>query len=629
MSRASVIHAQGVHFAYPPIDPSIPAVPVLTDLSFEVAAGECLALMGANGAGKTTLCSLVTALAPQLTGGKLRGQLVVLGQDVAQSKPGALAGRVGITFQEVEHQLFNATVEAEVAWGLEALGLPPAEIEQRIQWALEVVGLDIARSRPPASLSGGQQRRLALAVAVAPRPELLVLDEPFSGLDPAGSREVWDALAALRQESAAAILMTESKPEVVLALADRVAILNHGRVALEGSPRAIFGVPKSGMSALREMGVAVPQLARLAAELNARDGTSLDFLTLGEAGAQLNCTPPTVDAARCGPIVGASRCAPTEPHEPREQSRGLETPAALYFEQITFNYPNGPPVLQEIELAIPAGRFVALLGANGSGKTTLAKQTIGLLRPVAGRVWVGGKEASQLSVGQLAHQVGYLFQHPERQIFASTVRDEVAFGPRNLGLELDVVEKRVTAALDRFKLTDLAASPPAVLSYALRRLVTLASVAAMEPAILVLDEPTVGLDAPGRETTLEWAHELHAAGGTVLLVTHDMAAAAQVEQIVVLDAGQVIANASPAEIFNRPELLARAALEPPPIAALAQELGLPAGVLDVDAFLKAYVVEPEIKETARRIYAERSLDKGSQDPLAPATDAGCLVDEKH
>jgi len=565
MSQALILRSADLSFAYPRLAPTLPADPVFTNLSLELAAGECLALMGANGAGKTTFCRLVTALAPQLTGGELSGRLEVLGHPVSQINATALAGRVGITFQEIEHQLFNATVEAEVAWGLEALGLAPAEMEQRIDWALGVVGLDVERSRSPAALSGGQQRRLALAVALAIRPELLVLDEPLSGLDPAGTREVLTALTALRQETQAAILITESNAEAVSELADRVAVLAHGRIALHGSPREVFGRPDQ----LEALGVTAPQLARLAAGLNAKLDSSYDFLTLDEAESAL-CeiefqAPPS-------PI----------PHSPLPVAQ-----PAVRFETITFHYPDGPPVLQNIDLDIPAGQYLALLGANGSGKTTLAKHIIGLLRPAGGRVWVGGQKAAELSVGQLAQQVGYLFQHPERQIFASTVWDEVAFGPRNLGLAGAKLEARVTAALERFVLTDLAQTPPAVLSYALRRMVTLASVAAMEPSILVLDEPTVGLDAPGRTATVDWCRELHAAGKTVRLVTHDMAAAAQAERLVVLEAGRIIADGPPAEIFTQADLLARAALEPPPVAALAQRLGMPAEVLNIPTLLAA------------------------------------------
>ncbi len=580
MGRTLVIHAQGIHFYYPPVTPDLPAVAVLQDFSLEVASGECVALMGANGAGKTTVCRLVAALAPQLTGGELNGQIEVLGQDISQTAAGTLAGRIGITFQEVEHQLFNATVEAEVAWGLEALGLPRAEIENRITWSLGVVGLEVDLMRSPASLSGGQQRRLALAVALAPRPELLVLDEPFSGLDPAGAHEVLHALAALRQETSAAILMAESNAEVVRALSDRVVVLFQSRSAYEGTPRTLFRPDREAMDALRTMGVAAPQLVQLASGINARYDTHFDFASLAEAEWQLAGSKIRTTSHKDHPQALAS-------------DQSADAPPALHFERVSFSYPDRPPALNQIELTIPAGRFVALVGANGSGKTTLAKHAIGLLRPAAGRVWVHGQDTSARSVAQLAHYVGYLFQHPERQIFASNVRSEVAFGPRSLGRKPERVEAAVTAALARFGLTELAATPPAVLSYAVRRLVTLASVAALEPSILVLDEPLVGLDAPGRSISLSWVHEMHAGGTTVLLITHDMAAAAQAEQVVVLGAGSVIADAPPTEVFSRPELMARAALTPPPVVALAQRLSLSADVLDCDSFLQRVEIPQE------------------------------------
>ena len=561
MVDSLLIDARQVSFAYPPLLDDRPAESVFADLSLTLHAGECLALMGANGAGKTTLCRLVTALAPQMTGGTLQGDLRVLGQDVSQLTPALMAGKIGVTFQEVEHQLFNATVETEVAWGLEALGRSPAEMHERIAWALEVVGLDVDWTRSPAALSGGQQRRLALAVALAVRPQLLVLDEPLSGLDPAGAQEVLAALAALRRESTAAILMTESNPEAVLALADRLAVLHAGRITLEGAPRTVF----QQVDTLDKMDVATPQLARLAEMLGRRQNTHYAFITVDEAAEALSSAPvvsPPVPTPQ--PVVG-------------------DNPAAIRLEGLSFTYPDGPAALQSVDLGIPAGQYVALVGANGSGKTTLAKHLIGLLRPDHGQLWIAGRDTAKLSVGQLARQVGFLFQHPERQIFASSVHDEVAFGPRNLGLDDAEVENRVAAALERFGLSRLDSTPPAVLSYALRRLVTLASVAAMHAEIVVLDEPTVGLDAPGRRATLEWCEELHAAGKTVFIVTHDMAAAVRAERIVVLEAGRVLADGQPAEIFARESLLEQAALVPPPVVQLAARLHLPPTVLSIGA----------------------------------------------
>jgi energy-coupling factor transporter ATP-binding protein EcfA2 len=257
-------------------------------------------------------------------------------------------------------------------------------------------------------------------------------------------------------------------------------------------------------------------------------------------------------------------------------------------------------VLRGVDLSVPRGQFVALVGANGSGKTTLVKHLNGLLRPRRGRLLVAGQDAADCSVGELARQVGYLFQHPEQQIFGATVRQEVAFGPRNLGLPPDEVQARVEAAMIRFDLAPVAGVPPAILSYGLRRRVTLASLAAMDPPVVVLDEPTVGLDAAGLRETFDWLAELQAGGHTILLVTHDMALVAECAgRVVVLYGGQILADGLPADLFRQTDLLARASLAPPPVMALAQALqpyGLQDDGLTVEAFCDAYVT---LRSTAR------------------------------
>ncbi len=259
---------------------------------------------------------------------------------------------------------------------------------------------------------------------------------------------------------------------------------------------------------------------------------------------------------------------------------------------LRFWYEEGVPVLDGVDLSVPRGQFIALVGANGSGKTTLVKHVNGLLRPRGGRVRVLGRDTAGCSIGELAQRVGFLFQHPEQQIFSSTVRQELAFGPRNLGLPPDEVQARVEAALACFALSDVAERPPAILGYGLRRRVTLASLAAMDPPILVLDEPTVGLDAPGLRETFDWLAERHGQGRTILLVTHDMALAAEYAQrVVVLHQGRVQADGTPAHLFALVDLLARASLAPPPVVALAQALrpyGLEGECLTVQAFCAGY-----------------------------------------
>lgn len=278
-----VVVIEGVHFAYAPLLTGASAPWVINGLDLSVRAGEWLAVMGASDSGKTTLCLLLAGLAPHLTGGEMKGRILVAGRDTRHHPPPVLADTVGLLFQEPEAQLFNPTVEAEVAWGLENLGLPPSEIRSRVDEMLALLGLNQVRHRAPGQLSGGEKKRLALASVLAMRPALLILDEPMGGLDPVGRSQVLAALSDLRDHYSATIVMTESDPEAVALFADRVVALREGRVALAGKPRDLFLRPDQ----LSVLGVATPQMARLAMALNQRLGTDFDFLTVDEAKAAL------------------------------------------------------------------------------------------------------------------------------------------------------------------------------------------------------------------------------------------------------------------------------------------------------------------------------------------------------
>jgi energy-coupling factor transporter ATP-binding protein EcfA2 len=280
----AAILTEGLRYAYPALAPGASAPWVIDQLDLSVQRGEWVAVMGASDAGKTTLCLLLAGLAPHLTGGKMEGRVLVSGRDTRGHPPPALADAVGVLFQEPEAQLFNATVEAEVAWGLENLGTPVDEIRSRIDQVLALFHLDHVRHRSPGRLSGGEKKRLALASVLAMQPDILVLDEPMGGLDPIGRQGLLTALSHLRQHGSATIVMTESDPEAVATFADRLLVLHRplaegGRIALEGPPRVVF----QQLDRLTGLGVAVPQLVQVATTLNRRLGTSLDFLTTEEA----------------------------------------------------------------------------------------------------------------------------------------------------------------------------------------------------------------------------------------------------------------------------------------------------------------------------------------------------------
>ncbi|PWH15896.1 MAG: hypothetical protein DDG58_10355 [Ardenticatenia bacterium] len=573
---APLIRIEGLHFAYPSWRAGMATPPALRDIHLSVAAGECVAIMGASGSGKSTLCLALNGLVPHATGGTFRGDVWVGSHNTRTTPVAALATQVGLVFQEAEHQLCTMSVEDEVAFGLENLGLPADEIEQRITWALEVVGLNSLRRHPPAQLSGGQQQRLALASVLAMQPAVLVLDEPTGGLDPCGRQGVLAVLAALQRQGAT-ILMATQDAEAVAALADRVVVLHAGAIVMEGTPRAVFGQ----VACLHALGVAVPQLCELSAQL----GSPTPWLTLAEATQALQTRlAPTHNGESTGrsPVPGDASAAGGEG-------------ATVRLEDVWYRYPGGVQALRAVDLRMEAGDYIALIGANGCGKSTLARHISGLLRPQRGRVVVLGQDTRQTPPGALARYVGHVFQNPDHQIFAPTVWEEVAFGPRNLGWDAATVRQRVAAALERFQLDHLAEVPPATLSFGARRRVTLAAVEAMQPQVLVLDEPTTGLDRALTECLMAWLAECHAAGRTLVFITHDMPRAVLAPRCVVLQEGTVALDAPTTEVFSRTEDLARAGLMPPSIVALGLQLGLrppPLTVADFCRRLRANAAPP-------------------------------------
>jgi len=399
-----------------------------------------------------------------------------------------------VLFQDAATQLFNHTVEYEVAWGLEAQGVPAAQITPRVTEALARFDLLPLRQRQPWALSGGQQKRLALAAMWALNPRVLLLDEPLGGLDPQGRADVITTLDALRQAGTALLLLTRRLQAT--ALAAQVACLSKGTLGAPKPTADLHARHTKLMTALIARGVFYPPE---------------DWPPFGP-----QCVTPGISSA-------------------------------LRLTNVDFAYPDGLSVLRNINVDIAPGEFVAIVGPNGAGKSTLVRHFIGLLRPTRGRVGVLGEDAAALSVGALARKVGFLFQRPEQQLFSATVREEVAYGPTQLQLP-DVVT-RVDMALARFGLMPDAAQPPAILSYGLQRAVTLAALAALETPILVLDEPTVSLDGRGWAQLLHWLIERRAAGVTLVVITHEMPLAARADRVIALQEGRVVADGPPEQVL--------------------------------------------------------------------------------
>lgn len=563
----TVIRIENLHVAYPAPLPHAPQIDALKGVDLRCARGECVALLGRVGAGKSTLCLALTGAIPQAIDSTMTGRVTVNGQDTRTTPMAELALAVGFVPENVGAYLFTATVADEIAFGLESLGLPPDEIERRIDETLPCVGLDGFRARAPQTLSGGEQKRLALACALTMHPAILVLDEPTSGLDPRGRHQVIEIIVRLRREQGTTILIATQDAEAVARLAERAVVLQEGQVAFDGSVDALLAQPDR----LAAWGLHAPQLAELAFELTRRSGHPFAFYRLEDAQRALAGFVET-------PLPTAGGAAHRLRHPPLfyggEQGGGK--PLLISLDNVSYRYPGADSAaLRGIDLQIAPGDWLGVIGINGAGKSTLIRHLNGLLKPTKGAVQVNGQDTRERSVGELARVVSYLPQNPDRQIFAARVYDEVAYGPRQLGLRGPELDERVRSTLALLDLADYVDHPPAVLSYALRRRVALAATLALDTPVLALDEPDVGLDRRSVEQMMVIVARRHRQGAAVIMITHDLRLVeSYANRVIVLYEGEIAAQGAPADILADVEALHRVGLDELPVTALAHKLHL-------------------------------------------------------
>ncbi|MFQ6093627.1 MAG: ABC transporter ATP-binding protein [bacterium] len=529
-------------------------ITALRGIDLEVGESVYVAIIGPNGCGKTTLARCLNGLLTPTT-----GQVLVDDFDVADPDSWwEVRRRVGMVFQNPDNQIVSATVEREIAFGLENLGLPPAVIRNRVEGTLRRFDLHPYRHHPPHRLSGGEKQRLAIASVMAMEPRYLVLDEPTSLLDPRGRRDLITLLKQIHSEGKTTILHITQFPEEALE-ADRLLVLVGGRIVIDGDPVSILDQSKE----LHRWGLEAPLSFQLNEELR-KSGLSLPSDILLESAVLMEGGPTE------NPIPGAGAFG----HNVRPEDR-------LASDHLSHVYDNGLPTqqtaLSDVSLGIKRGECVALIGPTGSGKTTLAEHFLGLLKPSSGRVLVNGNELWQgkKRTHEVCRKVGLVFQFPELQFFEESVEKEVAFGPCNLGLEKAETKERVRDALELVGLDPkiFGSRSPLSLSAGEQRLVAIATILSMRPEILILDEPTAGLDPGGMKRIFELVRRLHAAGVTVLLISHYIDLIAQVAQrVVVLNEGRVVLQGSPQHVFRQNGLLTSIGLDIPGLAKIMRAL---------------------------------------------------------
>lgn len=529
----------------------------LDDVTLEVCRGERVCVLGANGSGKSTLASVICGLlAPDEGDVELAGHAVCTGgvPDLAAYRDARR--QLGLVFQNPDDQIVTSVVADDVAFGPENLGVPRAQIAARVARELRRVAMERYAHADPSRLSGGQRQRVCIAGALAMEPAVLVLDEPSSLLDVRGRAAIMRVMGRLAAAGATLVHVTHFMDEALAA--DRVIVMQHGRVALEGTPDEVFATKNAQV--IEALGLEMPFGARLAAALRADAADGKVAAVAGSSGEKPAVSVPAAE------------------------------PPAILARDLGFSYGPDAQALDGVSLEVPVRATTAIVGQTGSGKSTLLRLLCGLEAADAGSLTVCGiSAATKRGRRQVRRAVGYVMQHPERQLFAQTVAEDVAFGPRNQGLSAAEVERRVAHALDLVGLTDRRDASPFELSGGQQRLAAIAGVLAMEPELLVLDEPTAGLDPRGRARLRALMADLAAHGVTLLQVTHSMEDAARADHVVVLDQSHVLAAGTPAEVFcpaNEPQLTAVGLGLPRPLA-YACEHALDARPLTLEALVAA------------------------------------------
>ncbi len=528
-----ILRFEGVSYFYPGLDS-----PALDGLNLTVQAGESVLVAGASGSGKSTFCKTCIGLIPHFHHGRLSGKVFVDGLNTLDYPVHELFRHAGLVFQNPDAQLFNQTVEAELVYGLESLGMSPSEIEQRLAWAVKLTELDSLMARAPHTLSGGEKQRVALGAILTLRPRLLLLDEPFTHRDPEATEVLRRILRSMKSEGIT-LIVVEHRLHEILQDVDRIIILHQGRCAQDGIPEQILAEDLSAYA------LNLPPLIKLFRDF----GITKPILSLHEAIREL------IGRNLIGPFYQHLIHTPTSP-----SSLQTEWSEPVLEVENLWSQMNGHPILKGIHLTIRKGECVALLGRNGAGKTTLIKHLNGLLKPERGLVRVFGIDTRKKPVSALSRKVSLVWQNPNDQIFCSTIREEVLTGPKVLKT---VDENWVGELFHRFGLLPLLDRSPFALSEGQKKRVTFAAALSVKPDLVVLDEPTAGQDEPSRNQLISILSQLRAEGQTILFVTHDLEFAAEhASRWIVLADGEIQADGSPDEVMAQSAIMEKSGLLP-------------------------------------------------------------------
>jgi energy-coupling factor transport system ATP-binding protein len=503
----------------------------IQDVSFQLQRGELLLVAGASGCGKTTLARCINGLIPRSYKGDRSGSVLIHGREVSGIPLVDIAQVIGTLLQDPERQIVASNVWNEIAFGPENLGLSTVEIDERINQVFARLNIEHLRGRDTFTLSGGEKQKVALAGLLVMRPSILLLDEPLASLDPASAYEALAIFRSLADEGATILLIEHRVEDALAARPERLLYMSGGEVRYLGPVDAL--PPEIDY---REVKLPAPWVVQRVRQ---------------DRSAPEAVQPTIVARDQSEPVIG----------EP-----------VIEFKDISFAYGDGPLVLHDINVKVNQGDLIAVLGPNGAGKSTLVKHAIGLLKPTRGQVLVEGIDTRKMTVAQTARKVGYVFQSPTHMLFAPTVREELAFGPSNLGYSKEDIQRNVMTSVTAVNLTGLEEYPPLGLSFGQQKRTGIAAVLSMRSRVMVLDEPTAGQDYANYTQFMEILCGTSGEDGKSLLtanfaatlfITHDLdLAVTYANRVILVGEGRVVADGPPEQVLRDFDLLKRYRVRP-------------------------------------------------------------------